>query len=325
MADDEENKVTRSAYVIQKQEVPSSVANTIAGPVEAISSDTVDDKGFWDVNTRIRSMVLQDFINSVGVQKRLQAKSKGKDALPPKSSKIRTPKLWATKTVAKSDTTKRKRQPTHAFSHAKTKVLVLDVLEDSNVEQPMEVVTPNPDPPAPQNMQLSETVLPLAMVQPSTNTPVGSARLSNPPNSKPTLREILHSIHDLGRWFDLLATNKWVDVLDAQLHLVEETLYWRLTMLEKWFSTLYQQWKATSSSLGNFSMALQKLKDNQIIHCPWESIVGVQHASLVDEEGVFQVGRQPAGVSTRRLDNAGSAPPGAHPEPNTVLVVFLWV
>ncbi|KAG2108209.1 uncharacterized protein F5147DRAFT_652930 [Suillus discolor] len=167
-------------------------------------------------------------------------------------------------------------------------------ISDSNVEQPMEVLTPNPDPRAPQNMQPSETVLPLAVVEHLTNTPVG--------------------------WFDLLATNEWVDVLDTRLHSVEETLDWRLTVLEKRLSTSNLQWKATSSSLGNLSMALQKHRDNQIIHRHRESIFGdgssqQRNVGLVDEEGVSHIGRQPGHVSTRRLDNnARSAPPGTSGE-----------
>ncbi|KAG2112362.1 uncharacterized protein F5147DRAFT_771428 [Suillus discolor] len=347
MSDHEENQPTGSIYVARKHTASSSMANAVAGPLKVMSSDTVDDKGFWDADTRpdgwgrdstiatsaehsvryhprkcdkcitldIPCIVLPDkkygftrlacgncdemkitcTIDGVGVRERLQAKSKGKDPLPPKRSKICTPKSWAAKTLAKTDTTKRKKQPTRAFPRAEQKVLVPDVSEDSNAEQPMEP---------------SETVLPLAMVQPLTNTLVGSAGLGNQPEPEPTPRDILHSIHDLGRRSDLLATNERVDVLDTRLHLVEETLDRRLTMLEKWLSTSDLQWKVTSSSLGNLSMALRKHRDDQIIHHRRESIFGdgssqQQDAGLVDEEGVSHMGRQPSRISTRRLDNAG--------------------
>lgn len=82
----------------------------------------------------------------------------------------------------------------------------------------------------------------------------------------------MQSIHNLGRCFDLLATNKRVDMLDAKLDTVEERLDHRLNALEQRLSTSDEQWKATSLSLGNLYMGLRKHKDNLAVHCPRENI-----------------------------------------------------
>ncbi|KAG2058081.1 hypothetical protein BDR06DRAFT_968995 [Suillus hirtellus] len=213
-------------------------------------------------------------IDGVGVWERLQAKSKGDEVLPPKCTQIHTPKLYPTKTQAKAATTKRKKKPACVFTYARQKDVLLDLLGDSHADQPMEGVTPHPDPLASLAMQPLETVLPPATAQLITNPIVGSGRLRHQPKPEPTARDILHSIHDLSRWFNLLATNEWVDVLDTRLGVMEETLDVRLTVLEKHLSALNQHWTATSSSLGNLAMALQKHKDDQMIHHPCESIAG---------------------------------------------------
>ncbi|KAG1898346.1 uncharacterized protein F5891DRAFT_981983 [Suillus fuscotomentosus] len=258
-------------------------------------------------------------IDGVGVRERLQAKLKGDEALPPKHTQIRTPKSRPTKTQAKAATTKRKKKPARVFTHAGQKDVPLDLSGDSHADQPMEGVTPHPDPLASPAMQPLETVLPPATAQPITDPTVGSGRLRHQPEPEPTARDILHSIHDLGRRFDLLATNERVDALDTRLGVMEERLDVRLTVLEKRLSASNQHWTATSSSLGNLAMALRKHKDDRMIHRPRESIAGdsqsQQHKAIYplwslhntgsgDEEAASQIARQPPGVNSRRLDNA---------------------
>jgi hypothetical protein len=52
------------------------------------------------------------------------------------------------------------------------------------------------------------------------------------PGNQPTAHGIYDSIHDLGRRFDLLATNERVDELDSWLGMVEDRFDWRLNALE---------------------------------------------------------------------------------------------
>ncbi|KAG2092286.1 uncharacterized protein F5147DRAFT_779680 [Suillus discolor] len=345
MSDDEENRPTRSILITQKHKSLPLRASAVAGPVNPMPSDTVN-KGFWDADTRpagwgrdstiamaaeysVRyhprkcdkcvKLDITCAIDGIGVQERLQAKSKGDEALPPKCTQICTPKSHPTKTQAKSVTTKRKKNPARGFTRAGQKAVVLDLSGDSHADQPMEGVTQHPDPLAPPAMQPLETVLPPATAQPITDPAVGSSRLRHQPKPKPTARDILHSIHDLGRRFNLLATNEWVDTLDTRLGVMEKTLDVRLTVLEKCLSTSNQHWTATSSSLGNLAMALRKHKDNWMVHHPRESIArdsqSQQHKAMYplwslhntgsgDEEAASQIVRQPPSVNSKRLDNA---------------------
>ncbi|KAG2058597.1 hypothetical protein BDR06DRAFT_968587 [Suillus hirtellus] len=124
-------------------------------------------------------------------------------------------------------------------------------------------------------LQPLEPVFALATAQLSTcirDTQVGTSAARNQPEPEPTARDILQSIHDLSRCFDLLAMNEWVDMLDARLDTVEERLDHRLNALEQWLSTSDEQWKMTSLSLGNLYMGLQKHKDNLAVHRPRENI-----------------------------------------------------
>ncbi|KAG1904949.1 uncharacterized protein F5891DRAFT_1183593 [Suillus fuscotomentosus] len=55
----------------------------------------------------------------------------------------------------------------------------------------------------------------------------------NRTDPEPTARDILQSIHDLGRRLDLLATNERVDALEVRVHSVENILHQRLDALEQ--------------------------------------------------------------------------------------------
>ncbi|KAG1894255.1 uncharacterized protein F5891DRAFT_1195387 [Suillus fuscotomentosus] len=359
MSDDEENRPTGSILITRKHTLSASTASAVAGLVNPMPSDMVDKGFWdadtrlagWGHDSTIATaveysvrynprkcdkcvkldvpcIVLPDkkhgftqlacancdemkitcTIDGVGIQEKLQAKLKGDEALPPKCTQIHTPKLCPTKTQAKAVTTKKKKNPAHVFTCAGQKVVPSDLSGDSHADRPMEGVTPHLDPLAPP-----------ATVQPITDPMVRSGRLQHQPEPEPTARDILHSIYDLSRQFDLLATNKRVDVLDTRLGVMEKTLDVRLTVLEKRLSTSNQHWTATSSSLGNLAMALRKHKDDQMMHRPHESIAGdsqsQQHKAMYllwslhntgssDEEAALQIARQPPGVNSKWLDNA---------------------
>lgn len=86
--------------------------------------------------------------------------------------------------------------------------------------------------------------------------------------AEPSRRDILQSIQDLSKRFDLLATTERVDALDSRLDVVEETLDRRLTLLEQRFNASDAHWKATSLSLGHLSVAFQNHTDNVGAHLP---------------------------------------------------------
>ncbi|KAG1904996.1 uncharacterized protein F5891DRAFT_976571 [Suillus fuscotomentosus] len=56
---------------------------------------------------------------------------------------------------------------------------------------------------------------------------------TNCADPEPTARDILQSIQDLGRRFDLLATNERLDTLDVRVHSVETIIHQRLDALEQ--------------------------------------------------------------------------------------------
>ncbi|KAG1904950.1 uncharacterized protein F5891DRAFT_1183594 [Suillus fuscotomentosus] len=310
--DEEETRPHGTIYVARKQHTSSSMASAVATGSNAMSSDVVGDKGFWDVDTRpagwgrdstiataaeysirhhprkcdkcmkldVPCIILLDkkygftrlacvncdkmkitcAIDGVGVWERLQAKAKSTDtAVPPptKHSKTRAHKLWAAKSQAKHVPSKKAR-PTTRFSRAEKKVVhhLLDA--------------------KPNVLQL-EPVLAPATANSSTciwETQVSSSAPGNPPEPEPSARDILHSIHDLGKRSDLLAMNEQVDAMDERLDSVEEQLDIRLTVLEQRLSTSAEQWKATSSTVGNLSMSVQKHINDVAIRRPREHVGG---------------------------------------------------
>ncbi|KAG2099263.1 uncharacterized protein F5147DRAFT_655862 [Suillus discolor] len=66
--------------------------------------------------------------------------------------------------------------------------------------------------------------------------PLKSSMAPTPSEPEPTARDILQSIQDLGRRFDLLATDERVDALHVRLDSVERRISLRLTALEEEFS-----------------------------------------------------------------------------------------
>ncbi|KAG1882046.1 hypothetical protein C8R48DRAFT_767020 [Suillus tomentosus] len=170
----------------------------------------------------------------------------------------------------------KKAQPTTRFSRAEKKV-VHHLLDDTITERPMDLMKTHPDPPAKPNVPQLEPVLTPATANSSTcirETQVSSSAPGNPPEPEPSARDILHSIHDLGKHFDLLATNERVDTMDERLDLVEERLDIRLTVLEQRLSTSAEQWKATLSTVGNLSMSVWKHINDVAVHRPREHVGG---------------------------------------------------
>ncbi|KAG2060999.1 hypothetical protein BDR06DRAFT_966808 [Suillus hirtellus] len=66
--------------------------------------------------------------------------------------------------------------------------------------------------------------------------PLKSSMAPTPSEPEPTARDILQSIQDLSRRFDLLATDRQVDALHVRLDSVEWRISLRLTVLEEEFS-----------------------------------------------------------------------------------------
>ncbi|KAG1837206.1 hypothetical protein C8R48DRAFT_782774 [Suillus tomentosus] len=332
--EEEEARPHGTIYVARKhhaqQHASSSTASAVATGSNAMSSDVVGDKGFWDVDTRpagwgrdstiataaeysvrhhprkcdkcvkldVPCIVLPDkkygftrlacancdemkitcAIDGVGVRERLQAKAKSTDTavhLPAKHTKTRAHKLRAAKSQAKHVPSK-KAQPTTRFSRAEKKV-VHHLLDDTITERPMDLVKTHPDPPAKPNVPQLEPALAPATANSSTcirETQVSSSAPGNPPEPEPSARDILHSIHDLGKRFDLLATNERVDAIDERLDSVKERLDVRLTVLEQRLSTSAEQWKATSSTVGNLSMSVRKHINDVAVHRHREHVGG---------------------------------------------------
>ncbi|KAG1796144.1 hypothetical protein EV424DRAFT_1547225 [Suillus variegatus] len=356
MSDEEETRPHETIYVARKQHASSLTASAVATGSNAMSSDVVGDKGFWDVDTRpagwgrdstiataaeysihhhpqkcdkcvkldVPCIVLPDkkcsftrltcancdkmkitcAIDGIGVRERLQAKAKSTDTAvhpPTKHSKTRAHKLRAAKSQAKHVPSK-KAQPTTRFSRAEKKV-VHYLLDDTTTERPMDLVKTHLDPPAKPNVPQLEPALAPATANSSTcirETQVSSSAPGNPPEPEPSARDILHSIHDLGKHFDLLATNEQVDTMDERLDSVEERLDIRLTVLEQRLSTSAEQWKATSSTVGNLSMSVRKHINDVAIHRPWEHTF--RNAGSGNEDiALSQIGRPAHGLNTERI------------------------
>lgn len=89
-----------------------------------------------------------------------------------------------------------------------------------------------------------------------------------PSEPEPTARAILQSIHDLGRRFDLLATNERMDALDVRVDSVERKITLRLMALEERFAVSIAHQESLSQSIGNHSMSLRVHSNNPGAHFP---------------------------------------------------------
>ncbi|KAG2341744.1 hypothetical protein BDR05DRAFT_1001572 [Suillus weaverae] len=219
-------------------------------------------------------------IDGVGVQERLLAKAlaAGEDnhtKPPPKQTRTRGPKLI---TVWKSTARLAPPKPaTRASSHVKRMVVVSDSLNDFQAGQG--VMDSASDGMVAQG---SNTMQAVAAFQLPTPTPA-QGQYDNPlsrsarvapsieldlPGNQLTTCDIYDSIHDLGRRFDLLATNERVDELDSRLGMVEDRFDWRLTALEAWITASDANWRGTLSSIAHLTLALQAHTGDPNAHQP---------------------------------------------------------
>ncbi|KAG2086818.1 uncharacterized protein F5147DRAFT_659117 [Suillus discolor] len=205
-------------------------------------------------------------IDGAGVWQRLQAKAQGaamKTGInaPLKHSRMHAPKSRAAVTTpfvsAPAKTTK--------LSRRSSSLVLQKVVPDNpliEVEQgPMNLMPEK----APPNMQLFRSLQlpPVDML-----APVLPSVPATPSEPEPTARAILQSIHDLGRRFDLLATNERMDALDMRVDSVERRISLRLTVLEEWFTVSNVHQELLSQSIGNLSMSLRVHSNNPGAHRP---------------------------------------------------------
>ncbi|KAG2047690.1 hypothetical protein BDR06DRAFT_976530 [Suillus hirtellus] len=118
---------------------------------------------------------------------------------------------------------------------------------------------------APLNVQVFRSLqLPLVDML----APISPSVPATPSEPEPTARAILQSIHDLGRRFDLLATNEQMDALDVRVDSVEWKISLRLTVLEEWFAISIAHQESLSQSISNHSMSLRVHSNNPGAHFP---------------------------------------------------------
>ncbi|KAG2086819.1 uncharacterized protein F5147DRAFT_781516 [Suillus discolor] len=253
-------------------------------------------------------------INGMGVRDRLQAEAKAKAvarvAKPPKRSQSRVPKVRAVNKTLKK------------VSPAAPSILAVpsaaDVMED-NVEHGGEHRTLQKAAPSilavPSSSHVMEDIVEhgMAPAEATLSPPIATPMMINhpmeanhPAEPEPTAKDILQAIWDLESKFDLLATNEWVDALDAKVVLVEEVFGHRLAMLEQRMNSSDAQWKAMSSSVGHLTNCLRDHKDDLEAHRPRVNTTAYappQHPTAqlpawlhgtggVDDLGISTVGRQ---------------------------------
>ncbi|KAG1868412.1 hypothetical protein F4604DRAFT_1927275 [Suillus subluteus] len=295
---------------VSRKALSVKACNAVA-PADMSASDFVDERGFWDAETRptgwgddcniatavehsvryhpqkcdkcikldvpcivlpnkkfrcIRlacsecdEMKITCAIDSAGIRQRLQAKAKEAVIKPranplPKCSRTRAPKSGeVAKTPLTSAPPKTTKPATHSYSHAEKKV----VLDNSPIEArqlPMDLMPDHMNVQAPSNMQ-SFGSFDLPEVQPPA-----------PVNMAATVPDVLHGIHELGRKFDLLATNDRMDALDARVDSVEQRISLRLMVLEERFATSDAHMGSASPFIGNLSRSLQADRNDRPAH-----------------------------------------------------------
>ncbi|KAG2079539.1 uncharacterized protein F5147DRAFT_784982 [Suillus discolor] len=205
-------------------------------------------------------------IDGAGVWQRLQAKAQGAAMktgvnAPLKHSRTRAPKSRAAITTPFVSTPAKTTKLSRRLS-----LLVLQKVVPDNppieVEQgPMNLMPEK----APPNMQPFRSLQLPPVDMPAPVLPSVPATPSEP---EPTTRAILQSIHDLGRRFDLLATNERMDALDMRVDSVERRISLRLTTLEERFTVSNVHQELLSQSIGNLSMSSRVHSNNPGAHHP---------------------------------------------------------
>ncbi|KAG1887526.1 uncharacterized protein F5891DRAFT_988128 [Suillus fuscotomentosus] len=282
-------KVTFRALLCLLLMALSVKARNAVAPTAMSPSEIVDERGFWDAESRpvgwgldatvatavehsvryhprkcdkcikmdVRCIVLPDkkfgctrlacancdemkitcAIDGVGIRQRLQAKAqkavmktgvdpevkRSRTHAPKSRTAVKTPVLSAPPKAAK---------PSRRLSLAPKKV----VFENPTIEVRQEPEAMMPDD---ANIRASRNIQSFRSLQlPPVDVPapLTSSMAPTPSEPEPTTRDILQSIQDLGRRFDLLATDERVDALHVRLDSVERRISLRLTALEEGFS-----------------------------------------------------------------------------------------
>ncbi|KAG1758101.1 hypothetical protein EDD22DRAFT_1052690 [Suillus occidentalis] len=172
---------------------------------------------------------------------------------------------------------------THASSHVKWMAVVSASLNDSQIGQGvMDGVSDSMVAQGSNAMQAVEAfqlpaptpAQPPTLAQGQCNNPLSRSTRVAPsigldlPGNQLTTHDIYDSIHDLGRRFDLLATNEYVDELDSWLGMVEDRFDWRLNALEAQITASDANWRGTSSSIAHLMLTLQAHTGNPNAHQP---------------------------------------------------------
>ncbi|KAG1895098.1 uncharacterized protein F5891DRAFT_1194614 [Suillus fuscotomentosus] len=256
MSDDEETGASGTIHV--KHRALSVKAGNAVARSDRSQTDVVDQRGFWDAETRpagwgldstiataVESSILFVTIDGAGVRQRLQAKAQAamtEPSINPRSkcSKTRTPKSHAAvKTPLAFALPKTTKPSTRSTSRAVQTVVV----DNSPIGNP--------------------SVASFRLSKQSGLQPSAPAILPEP---EPTAGDILQSIHDLGRRFNLLATNERMDALDTRVDLVEQRISVRLMALEEHFSISDAHQRSVTQSIGNLSMSFWAHRNNPSAH-----------------------------------------------------------
>ncbi|KAG2058428.1 hypothetical protein BDR06DRAFT_1004144 [Suillus hirtellus] len=171
----------------------------------------------------------------------------------------------ASKKLAENAPAKTIKPSTGSSSRAQHNITLDDLLK----EQPTNLRPHHADLQAPQNIQSCEPSQSLEVTFPaliSMLAPVLPLAHANSPELEPTGRDILRSVQDLSKRFDLLATNERADALNARVDSVEERFGWRLMELEKQIITSDARWQLLSSSVGNLVMSLRAHQNYPAAH-----------------------------------------------------------
>ncbi|KAG1881028.1 uncharacterized protein F5891DRAFT_991408 [Suillus fuscotomentosus] len=301
-SDEEETNATGTIHV--KQRGSSVKASHAVNQTDMPPSDFVDDRGFWDAETRpagwgldatvatavehsiryhprrcdkcikmdVPCIVLPDkkfgftrlacancdemkitcVIDGAGVRQRLQAKAQGaakntSGNAPLKRSRTHAPKSCAAVTAPVASAPVKRTKLSKCSSSL---VLQKGLPDNPPIEVGQGWMNLMPDGAnlqAPPNLQAfrSLELPPVDML-----APIVSSMPATPSEPEPTARAILQSIHDLGRRFDLLATNERMDTLDVRVDSVERKISLRLTALEERFAVSIAHQESLSQSIG---------------------------------------------------------------------------
>ncbi|KAG1796143.1 hypothetical protein EV424DRAFT_1547224 [Suillus variegatus] len=243
---DEDKVCTGTIYV--KSNAASDKDSDAAGPD---LSDAADDESFLEVETRpaewgqdsqiatpwkcdkctkldIPCVVLPDkkfgytrlacancdhmkitcAIDGVGVRQRMQAKAAAATSKPARNSGTR---MKTSRAISKTPGKRSLAQPPR---------VELNIIEEKKQQ---------PGPP----VRCAHAHSPNRWHKPSAGTGQSACARKPCADPEPTARDILQSIHDLGRRLDLLATNERVDALEVRVRSVENILHQRLDALEQ--------------------------------------------------------------------------------------------